>query len=214
MSYITVGRGGRDEFTVERSRFIGTAARAESEDEARGFVAAIKKEFHDARHSAAAWVIGEGESESAQPLKSRSSDDGEPGGTAGMPILTVLRTHHVMNAVIVVTRYFGGRKLGTGGLTRAYGEGAKIALAAARLVRVDVLPRLIVTVDYPLLAPLESYFRQKNIRVAQTDYAENVKISVLIEENNLENVKADIIDMTAARARFEMGGVERVETEI
>ena len=210
MAYITIARGGRDEFTVERSRFIGTAARAESEEAARGFVAAIKKEFHDARHSAAAWVIGEGES--AQ--KVRSSDDGEPGGTAGMPILTVLRTHHVMNAVIVVTRYFGGIKLGTGGLTRAYGEGAKIALAASRLVRVDVLPRLIVTVDYPLLAPLEAYFRQKNIRVAQTDYAENVKISVLIEENNLENVKADIIDMTAARARFEMGGVERVETEI
>lgn len=210
MAYITIARGGRDEFTVERSRFIGTAARAESEEAARGFVAAIKKEFHDARHSAAAWVIGEGES--AQ--KVRSSDDGEPGGTAGMPILTVLRTHHVMNAVIVVTRYFGGIKLGTGGLTRAYGEGAKIALAASRLVRVDVLPRLIVTVDYPFLAPLESYFRQKNIRVAQTDYAENVKISVLIEENNLENVKADITDITAARARFEMGGVERVETEM
>lgn len=210
MSYITIGRGGRDEFTVERSRFIGTAARAESEEAARGFVAAIKKEFHDARHSAAAWVIGEGES--AQ--KVRSSDDGEPGGTAGMPILTVLRTHHVMNAVIVVTRYFGGIKLGTGGLTRAYGEGAKIALAAARLVRVDVLPRLIVTVDYPLLAPLESYFRQKNIRVADKSYAENVKISILIGEDDLENVKADITDITAARARFEMGGVERVETEM
>lgn len=210
MSYITIGRGGRDEFTVERSRFIGTAARAESEEAARGFVAAIKKEFHDARHSAAAWVIGEGES--AQ--KVRSSDDGEPGGTAGMPILTVLRTHHVMNAVIVVTRYFGGIKLGTGGLTRAYGEGAKIALAASRLVRVDVLPRLIVTVDYPFLAPLESYFRQKNIRVADKSYAENVKISILIGEDDLENVKADITDITAARARFEMGGVERVETEM
>lgn len=210
MAYITIARGGRDEFTVERSRFIGTAARAESEEAARGFVAAIKKEFHDARHSAAAWVIGEGES--AQ--KVRSSDDGEPGGTAGMPILTVLRTHHVMNAVIVVTRYFGGIKLGTGGLTRAYGEGAKIALAAARLVRVDVLPRLIVTVDYPLLAPLESYFRQKNIRVADKSYAENVKISILIGEDDLENVKADITDITAARARFEMGGVERVETEM
>jgi len=211
MSYYTISIGGRDEVTVERSRFIASTAHVTTEDDARAFLQSIKKEFHDARHNCSAWVLGDSDSEN--DLRPRSSDDGEPGGTAGMPILNMLRAKHLTNSIIVVTRYFGGIKLGTGGLTRAYGNAAELGIAASKIARVDTCARLAVKLSYPMLAPIQNYLRQKESRVADIGYAEDVIIEILIDKAKLETIKNDIVNLTAGNVQFEDKGLEKVMSE-
>ena len=211
MSYYTISIGGRDEVTVERSRFIASTAHVTTEDDARAFLQSIKKEFHDARHNCSAWVLGDSDSEN--DLRPRSSDDGEPGGTAGMPILNMLRAKHLTNSIIVVTRYFGGIKLGTGGLTRAYGNAAGLGIAASKIARVDTCARLAARLSYPMLAPVQNYLRQKEIRVADIGYAEDVIIEILIDKAKLETIKNDIVNLTAGNVQFEDKGLEKVMSE-
>ena len=201
---LTILTSGTAEFTVQRSRFIAYAAAAHDEEEARAFLAKIRKEHYDARHCCSAWIFG------PDGAKQKSSDDGEPGGTAGMPILEVMKRRELTDAILVVVRYFGGIKLGAGGLVRAYSHAAAIGVDAATLARCVTLRRLQVTVGYETLSTIEHWTRQKKIRTGEAAYAENVTLPILVEPGIYEEVKKELTDLTAAKAVFEDGAEEEI----
>ena len=194
---LTILKNGMAEFTVQRSRFIAYAAAVKSEDESRAFLARIRKEHYDARHCCSAWILG------ADGARQKSSDDGEPGGTAGMPILEVLKRRELTDAMIVVVRYFGGIKLGAGGLTRAYAHAAAIGLDAATLARRILLRRLNVTVGYETLSSVEHWARKKNLRTGEAVYAEKVTLPLLVEPDACDDAIKELTDLTAATAIIE-----------
>ena len=137
--------GGQAEFTEQRSRFLGFAMPVQGEEAARAAVADVRRRFHDARHVCSAWRVG-----APPPAREHRHDDGEPAGTAGEPILSALRRAGVTNALVVVVHYFGGVKLGTGGLARAYGEAAALALAASTIEDLPLGRVFVVEFPYPL----------------------------------------------------------------
>ena len=168
--YKTVYRGGEGEITEKKSRFIANVVPVSSEEEAEEFIESMKKKYWDARHNCYAYIIGErGE------IK-RFSDDGEPGGTAGKPILEVLSGEGVTNAAIVVTRYFGGTLLGTGGLVRAYGAAAKAGLSASAVINKIPGMRLSITTDYTGLGKIQYLLGQRGITVLDTVYTDKVEM--------------------------------------
>lgn len=194
---LTILKNGMAEFTVQRSRFIAYAAAVKSEDESRAFLSRIRKEHYDARHCCSAWILG------ADGARQKSSDDGEPGGTAGMPILEVLKRRELTDAMIVVVRYFGGIKLGAGGLTRAYAHAAAIGLDAATLAFRILLRRLNVTVGYETLSSVEHWARKKNLRTGEAVYAEKVTLPLLVEPDACDDAIKELTDLTAATAVIE-----------
>ena len=201
---LTILGEGTAEFTVQRSRFIAYVAAVHDEEEARAFVSRLRKEHYDARHCCSAWILG------ADGAKQKSSDDGEPGGTAGMPILETMKRRSLTDAAVVVVRYFGGIKLGAGGLVRAYSHAAAIGIDAATLARRITLRRLLVTVGYETLSAVEHWSRQKKIRTGEASYAEKVTLPLLIEPKQYEKVKKELTDLTAAKAAFEDGNEEEL----
>ena len=201
---LTILKDGQAEFTVQRSRFIAYAAAVRSEEAARAFVARLRKEHYDARHCCSAWILG------ADGAKQKSSDDGEPGGTAGMPILETMKRRGLTDAAVAVVRYFGGIKLGAGGLVRAYSHAASIGIDAATLARRVTLRRLDVTVGYELFSAVERWARQKNLRTGEAAYAENVTLPVFVEPEACDATKKELTDLTAANAHLEEGDDEEI----
>ena len=195
---IIIAKGATAEFTVQRSRFIANTAAAQDEREAQAFLQNIKKKYYDARHNTFAWRLCDG--------RQKSSDDGEPGGTAGLPILTVMERQGVAGGIVVVTRYFGGIKLGAGGLVRAYGRAAALGLAASTLAELRRLRRVVVTIEYDLLSALENWSRQKEIRLADKSYAEKVTVSLLLPPAEAAARQAELIDLTGGRVVWQDGG--------
>ena len=157
-------------YEVNKSKFMAHVLHVESEDAAREFVLMIRKKYFDATHNCSAWVLGE------RGDKQKSNDDGEPGGTAGNPILETIKKNELTNCAIVVTRYFGGIKLGAGGLIRAYSHTAALGLNAAKIVQMTAFRKLSLTLEYNFLATVENYLRNKKIRVTGTDYADVVTL--------------------------------------
>ena len=166
----TITEGSTAEFTVQRSRFIACTASVKTEEEAQAFLTAQKNKYYDARHH---WILGR------DGAKQKASDDGEPSGTAGAPILDILKHGGFTDSIIVVTRYFGGIKLGTGGLTRAYGHAAQLGIEAAKTAKVMTMERVTVRIAYPLLGAVENELRQSGIRVEDSSYAEDVTLTLL-----------------------------------
>ena len=201
---LTIWKDGQAEFTVQRSRFIAYAAAVRSEEEARAFVARLRKEHYDARHCCSAWILG------ADGAKQKSSDDGEPGGTAGMPILETMKRRGLTDAAVAVVRYFGGIKLGAGGLVRAYSHAASIGIDAATLARRVTLRRLDVTVGYELFSAIERWARQKNLRTGEAAYAENVTLPIFVKPEACDAAKKELTDLTAANAHLEEGDDEEI----
>lgn len=171
--YQTVRAYGEAQFELSRSRFVCHAARAESEEEAAAFVTQIKRRHREANHNCSAYIIGK------QGQWQKADDDGEPSGTAGKPLLELLKKQHLTDTVLVVSRYFGGIKLGAGGLIRAYGRGGSEAVQAAGVVRQQPYVRLEVTCDYALLAILENNLHQAGYAVAGKEFAAQVTLQVL-----------------------------------
>lgn len=195
--YKTVYRGGEGEITEKKSRFIANVVPVSSEEEAVEFIESMRKKYWDARHNCYAYVIGErGEIQ-------RFSDDGEPGGTAGKPILEVLMGEGVSNAAIVVTRYFGGTLLGTGGLVRAYGASAKAGLAASEVITKIPGMRLSITTDYTGLGKIQYLLGQRGITVLDTAYTDKVEMEALVSLEEEEAVKAEITEGTNGQAAIE-----------
>lgn len=206
--YKTVAGYGEDDIIIERSRFIGYAQRVTTEEEASAFIAMIKKKHWDATHNCSAFVIGENDQ------IQRSSDDGEPSGTAGKPILECIKKNGVKDTVVVVTRYFGGIKLGAGGLVRAYTAGTVTALKAARIVVHTLHQKVSVNVDYHWWGKVENELRLGQQRVTGTDFTDRVTAHVLIPEGEQEEFVARMIDLTNGQAQIELGEKEYVEVPV
>lgn len=189
--YKTVEIMASDEFTEKKSRFIGYCAPVSTADEAMEFVTQIKKKHYDARHNCFAYILKSGEL--------RFSDDGEPQGTAGQPILDVLQRGGFYDCAVVVTRYFGGVLLGTGGLTRAYTNGAKIAVAAAKPI--VMVSRFVcgITLDYSLYGSLQTLISRYGALVHDSDFADFVTLELYVPPENYDKFCDDITEMSAGK---------------
>lgn len=186
MSYITIRDFGEDRFIEKKSEFIGYAKRCETEEEAKAFVQEIKNMHKQATHNCWAYAIGENMN------IQRYSDDGEPQGTAGIPILEVLKKSNVTDCAIVVTRYYGGILLGAGGLTRAYTKGAAIALKSGGIVEKVKGLNLIIYLDYDLLGKVQYTCIQNNWYIENTEYTDKVVINILVEANKVEEIENEM----------------------
>ena len=194
-----VYKGGQGEITEKKSRFIATVRPVESEDEAVSFINEMKKKYWDARHNCSAFVIGK-----RQEL-TRCSDDGEPAGTAGRPMLDVLLKENIHNAAVVVTRYFGGVLLGTGGLVRAYQQATKAGLSASEIIEKKDGAVLFIRTDYTGIGRLQYLFAQEKITVMDTAYEADVLVKAVIPENNKKRIEKTIIEQTNGTAKLEWG---------
>lgn len=179
-------------YEINKSKFLAHVKHVENEEAAREFVLMIRKKYFDATHNCSAWVLGE------RGDKQKSNDDGEPGGTAGNPILEVIKKNEITNCAIVVTRYFGGIKLGAGGLIRAYSHTAALGISNSKVVQMTAFQRISLTLEYNFLATVENYLRNEKIRVASTDYTDVVTIEILLLPAQVENFLLDLNELTAA----------------
>ena len=187
------------EITEKKSRFIATLCPVQSQEEAEQFIAACKKKYWDARHNCSAFVIGK-----RQEL-TRCSDDGEPAGTAGRPMLDVLLKENIHNVAVVVTRYFGGVLLGTGGLVRAYQQATKAGLSASEIIEKKDGAVLFIRTDYTGIGRLQYLFAQEKITVMDTAYEADVLVKAVIPENDKKRIEKTIIEQTNGTAKLEWG---------
>jgi len=197
MSYFTVKDESRAEFEEKKSIFIGHVKRVESEDSAKEFIKKIKDNHKEARHNVYAYIIGENRG------IQRYSDDGEPQGTGGIPMLEILKKSDITDVVVVVTRYFGGILLGTGGLARAYSKGASLAIKEAGVVEKVKGVSLEIVIDYDLLGKVQYVCEKESFHIEHIEYTEKVKIKILCEVSTLEKLKLQITQITSGKALFE-----------
>lgn len=192
--YRTVNSHGMDEVIINKSRFIGYSCPVETEEEALSFIEEIKTKHRDATHNVHAYVLGE------ESNVQRFSDDGEPSGTAGIPALEVIKKENLRNVCVVVTRYFGGIKLGGGGLIRAYTKGSKIGLDAGIIVDMTLHRMLKIRLPYTQLGKLENFLGNNGYKAENMVYGEDVEIFIYIDKSRLEIFKKDIMDLTSGTA--------------
>ncbi|BDF33234.1 IMPACT family member YvyE [Lachnospiraceae bacterium] len=197
--YKTVYEGGEGEIVEKKSRFIAAVKPVSTEDDALAFIESVKKKHWNATHNCFAYVIGE-RSELA-----RCSDDGEPNGTAGKPMLDVLQGEELRNTAVVVTRYFGGTLLGTGGLVRAYSQAVKSGLASSVIITKIRGVKLRIGIDYTGLGKIQYILGQKGLRILDSEYTDSVKLEVLVPEDAVEAVCSDITEGTNGQASMEEG---------
>ncbi|MBQ6595861.1 MAG: YigZ family protein [Clostridia bacterium] len=188
--YRTLLRAASDSFIVNKSRFIGDGCPCETEEEALAFLRSVREKYRDANHHCYAYIIG------ANSGIMRYSDDGEPGGTAGMPIMEVLKNRGVTNCAVVVTRYFGGVLLGAGGLVRAYTQGAAAALDASGVGTVHPTARYILEVSYPLLGQVDYFLKSEPVIVEDRQYTDSVILTLLVRCRDEEGFAARLTDAT------------------
>ncbi len=192
--YYTVKNSGSTQIMIQKSRFIGYIKRVETETAAQKFIDDIKKKHYDATHNCSAYIIGE------HDQIQKANDDGEPSGTAGVPMLEVLKKQNLKDTAVVVTRYFGGIKLGAGGLIRAYGSTTSEAIKATGIVQRQLVQGISVVVDYSLLGKLENEIRQSNYILDTIDYLEHVDFKVYVKKDDTKKFRDWIIDLTNDQA--------------
>ena len=193
-SYRIPTKSGASEYVDKRSRFLGLVRPAGSEDEARTIIAACKKQYHDARHNCWCYLLRDG--------TERYSDDGEPQGTAGMPVLDVLRKSGVTDVVTVATRYFGGILLGTGGLVRAYTDATKAAIEAADIVTVSVCVDIVLEVPYGLYEQLCRVAEGCGAKLAESDFAENVLLTFRMLDGTQASFLEKLTELTRGQSEI------------
>ena len=196
MEYRTVGMESSDEFIERKSRFIGYVKPVTTQDEAIAFINEIKTKHWDATHNVYAYVLREGQVR-------RYSDDGEPQGTAGIPVLDVLLKENVTDCVVVATRYFGGTLLGAGGLVRAYSHTAKIALDAGGIIMMKLCKMLQCTCDYNFYGRLNSLVPEMGGVIGDTDFAENVTVTFDMPVDAVAQFEAKLVDMSLGKFHSE-----------
>ncbi len=198
--YRIVLKGGEGEIIEKKSRFIATVAPVADEQEACAFIENVKKKYWDARHNCSAFVIGE------KAQLTRCSDDGEPSGTAGRPMLEVLLGSEIRNVAVVVTRYFGGTLLGTGGLVRAYTQAVKAGLANCEtgVMRMGVTLR--IDTDYNNIGKVLFVLNERGVRLQSSDYSDKVSLTVQLPVEQRDELEKTLIDATNARAAIESLG--------
>ncbi|MEE0419084.1 MAG: YigZ family protein [Lachnospiraceae bacterium] len=195
-SYKTTYKGGESEIVEKKSRFIATVRPVESEEEALAFIAEMKKKYWNATHNCSAFVVGEN-----QELQ-RCSDDGEPQGTAGRPMLDVLLGEAVHNTAVVVTRYFGGTLLGTGGLVRAYSRAVQEGLKSSVVIEKQQGYLLKMQTDYNGVGKIQYLLGQNRISVVDSTYTQEVELQALVPAANLEKLKEELTEATSGRVKY------------
>lgn len=192
-----VYRGGEGEIVEKKSRFIATVCPIHSEEDAVMFIEKIKKKYWDARHNCHAFILGE------RNEVSRCSDDGEPSGTAGKPMLDVLLGAGLHNVCVVVTRYFGGTLLGTGGLVRAYSQAVQAGLENSLIVEKKLCCRMKIYTDYNGIGKIQYILGKSPAITLNTEYTERVVVEILIEKGNFDSLCKEIVEATSGRAELE-----------
>ncbi|NLM35793.1 MAG: YigZ family protein [Clostridiales bacterium] len=190
MEYRTIKGQASAEYEEKKSVFIGSVARVSTEDEARNFINSIKASHREARHNVYAYVIG------ANCSIQRYSDDGEPQGTGGIPVLEVIKRNNITDIVIVVTRYFGGVLLGASGLVRAYSKAAALAVKEAGIVEKVNAVMLRIRIDYDLLGKIQYTFNKNNWQIDNTEYTDMVELSIVCEKEKIEEIREALMDIT------------------
>ena len=195
----TVFEGGEGEIVEKKSRFIATVRPVSSEEEAAAFIAEMKKKYWDAKHNCSAFVIGD-----HQEL-TRCSDDGEPAQTAGRPMIDVLLREEIHNTAVVVTRYFGGVLLGTGGLVRAYQKAVQEGLANSIVIEKQPGRKLVIGTDYTGLGKLQYLIAQKGLATIDTIYTDKVELILMVPAELTAETEKDVIEATNGNADISWG---------
>ena len=195
-NYKTIYAGGEGEITEKKSRFIATVRLVEKEEDALAFIEEMKKKYWDARHNCYAYSIGE------HREFTRCSDDGEPQGTAGRPMLDVLLGEEIHNAAVVVTRYFGGTLLGTGGLVRAYSKSVQEGLRASKIIEKKIGALLGIRTDYNGLGKVQYLLGQRGLTITGSEYTDIVTVETLVPQAQLQELKEAVTEGTNGRAEF------------
>ena len=199
MSVKILYQGGSGEIVEKKSRFIATTEKIETEEEALAFIGRMKKQYWDARHNCYAFAAGEHHN------LQRCSDDGEPAGTAGRPMLDVLLKEDIHNIAVVVTRYFGGTLLGTGGLVRAYQKAVQEGLKNSVLIEKMQGRLLTVECDYNSIGKIQYILAQRQITVLHTEYTDKVRLEVMVPSGEAKGLEAEITEGTSGRAAVDEG---------
>ncbi|MGF2924328.1 YigZ family protein [Lactococcus garvieae] len=205
---ITIKKDFIAEEEIKKSRFICHLKRVYTEEEARAFISEIKKEHHKANHNCSAFTLGE-----RQEIQ-RSSDDGEPSGTAGVPMLEILKKREITNVCAVVTRYFGGIKLGAGGLIRAYAGSVGHALDQVGLVKFVPQEQLILTLDYGNYDGLQHFLSAQGLVISESEFLSDVTVKLFVDLDKAEQLLADLIEQFSGKISVAKGEKQLVEVDI
>ena len=198
-SYLTVAGEGTHEIVIEKSRFICHLSRVSTEEEAQNFINHIKKQHWNATHNCSAYVIGENDQ------IQKANDDGEPSGTAGVPMLEVLKKRNLKDTCAVVTRYFGGIKLGAGGLIRAYGKSVSEGLNHVGVVERKLMRVMHTTVNYTWLGKLENELRESPYQIKDIHYADDVEFETYVKESEKQAFTEWITELTNGKSKNREG---------
>ena len=195
-AYRVLYEGAVGEISEKKSRFIATVRPVKSEVEAIAFIEELRKKYWDASHNCYAWIIGKNGEEK------RASDDGEPSQTAGKPMLEVLEREKIVNVCVVVTRYFGGTLLGTGGLVRAYSGAVKEGLWACTILTVEPAKKISISTDYNGIGKIQYLLLQQEMKILESEYTDRVDLIVLVPDEKLINLEAEITEVTSGKAEM------------
>jgi len=205
MEYRTIRQDGQAQEEIKKSRFICHAKRVYSEEEARDFIAAIKKEHYKATHNCSAFIVGE-----KSEIK-RTSDDGEPSGTAGVPMLGVMENHQLTNVCFVVTRYFGGIKLGAGGLIRAYAGSVALAIKEIGLIEIKEQAGLRLKMSYSQYQNFDNFLKAENLIEFNTEFTDLVATTIYIDKQEKEPLEQKLVEFFNGKIQIDDQGLREVE---
>ena len=208
MEYRTIKEDGQVQEEIKKSRFICHAKRVYNEEEARDFISAIKKEHYKATHNCSAFIVGE-----RSEIK-RTSDDGEPSGTAGVPMLGVLENHNLTNVCVVVTRYFGGIKLGAGGLIRAYAGSVALAVKEIGIVEIKEQAGISIQMSYAQYQEYGNFLKEHNLIELETNFTDQVDTMIFIDKEKKDGIKADLIEFFNGKVTLTDKGLREVEVPV
>ena len=208
MEYRTIKEDGQVQEEIKKSRFICHAKRVYTEDEARDFISAIKKEHYKATHNCSAFIVGE-----RSEIK-RTSDDGEPSGTAGVPMLGVLENHNLTNVCVVVTRYFGGIKLGAGGLIRAYAGSVALAVKEIGIIEIKEQAGISIQMSYAQYQEYGNFLKENNLIELETNFTDQVDTMIFVDKERKDDIKADLIEFFNGKVTLTDKGLREVEVPV
>ena len=208
MEFRTIKEDGQVQEEIKKSRFICHAKRVYSEEEARDFITAIKKEHYKATHNCSAFIIGE-----RSEIK-RTSDDGEPSGTAGVPMLGILENHNLTNVCVVVTRYFGGIKLGAGGLIRAYAGSVALAVKEIGIIEIKEQAGIQIQMTYAQYQEYGNFLKEHNLMELETNFTDQVETMIFVDKENKEHIKSEIIEFYNGKVGLSDQGLREVEVPV
>ncbi len=198
--YNTVLKNSKDEIIIDKSKFIGYSFHINNVDEAESFIKEIKKKHYDATHNCYAYLLKDDMS------IAKASDDGEPSSTAGIPMLEVLKKENITDTLIIATRYFGGIKLGAGGLVRAYTKTAKIAIESNIIVNKKIYQKILLEIDYNFLNKIQKYIEKNDIISNVPEFMEKVRINIYQKDEYLDDLKKDILNITNGDCDIKLSG--------